>query len=261
MPQAADAQVDGAVERVLLAALDEVHELIAAENAVGVTEEDLQQAELRHRQADRDATRRDQLVGGDIQLPAVKAVARDTLRRQADRLGLRPAQDIAHPGQQFTRFKGFGQVVVGAKLQTQNAVDGIGAGRQHEDGQAALAPQLAAEAESILAGQHQIEDDQIDAALLEYSKHLPAVGGQTDAVAVFQQIIPDQVADVAVVVDDQQVRFGFHGDIVNGCRRGCQRAETAALYLSVSCRALDTVGYKADTTGPPNPGLMAPVGR
>ena len=49
--------------------------------------------------------------------------------------------------------------------------------------------------------------------------HLPAVGGQADVVAMLQQIIPDQVSDVAVVVDDQEVRFGFHGDIVNGCRR------------------------------------------
>ena len=32
------------------------------------------------------------------------------------------------------------------------------------------------------------------------------------------------------------------GDIVNGCRPGCQRAGTAALYLSVSCLAFDTVG-------------------
>jgi hypothetical protein len=78
---------------------------------------------------------------------------------------------------------------------------------------------------------------------------------------MLQQIIPDQVAYVAVVVDDQQMRFGFHGDIVNGCRRACQRTRPAVLYLSVSCWDIDTVGYKADTLGMENPGLMATAGR
>jgi hypothetical protein len=74
--------------------------------------------------------------------------------RQAPQQGL-------DAGEQDARLNRFGNVVVGAHLEAENLVEILVAGGQHQDHAAILRAHGAADLETILAGQHDIEDDQV----------------------------------------------------------------------------------------------------
>ena len=71
-------------------------------------------------------------------------------------------QDCPDAGDQFARVEGLGDIVVGADLETDNAVDVGATRRQHDDGQRRLRPQSTTDAEAILTGQLYIEHDEVD---------------------------------------------------------------------------------------------------
>ena len=58
-------------------------------------------------------------------------------------------------------------------------------------------------------GQHQVEDDQIDRSAARRLAHLATVTGAGRPVAVLAQEAGDQLADLAVIIDDKNVRFGL----------------------------------------------------
>ena len=64
---------------------------------------------------------------------------------------------------------------------------------------------LAAQAEAVLAGQHDVEDHQIDAVVGHGARHLAAVGRGRDVAGVGAQIFRDQRPRLAVVLDDKDV--------------------------------------------------------
>jgi hypothetical protein len=65
--------------------------------------------------------------------------------------------------------------------------------------------------EAVLARQHQIQNDQVDLPVGQRLAHLLAVAGRRHPIAVLFQEASEQVADLAVVVDHQQVRRGIGG--------------------------------------------------
>ena len=122
--------------------------------------------------------------------------ARCFLRRTA-------AQHRVHARQQLARVERLGQVVVGADLEADDAVDVLHLGGEHDDGRTvAGGAQPAADRQAILARQHQVEDDQVDVL----ARHQPVQGlavlGQEDVEAFLAQIAAQQVADAGVVVED-----------------------------------------------------------
>ena len=73
-------------------------------------------------------------------------------------------QDGPDAGQQHVPAERLGDVVVGAHVQTRDDVAFFALGRQHDDGHAGrlgIRPQLAADGQTIQAGQHQVQQDQI----------------------------------------------------------------------------------------------------
>jgi hypothetical protein len=73
------------------------------------------------------------------------------------------AQHGVDAGQQLARVEGLGQVVVGAHFQADDAVHVLDLGGQHDDGRAvAGGAQAAADGQAVLAGQHQVQHDQVD---------------------------------------------------------------------------------------------------
>ena len=64
-----------------------------------------------------------------IQLEAPEAKRCRTARGRQRR----PPQDRPQPGQQLARLERLGQVVIGAKLQTDNAIKRVALCRQHQD--------------------------------------------------------------------------------------------------------------------------------
>jgi hypothetical protein len=106
--------------------------------------------------------------------------------------------------------------IVGAHLQPDNAIRLLAAGGQHEHrNRAELArAQFAAQHEAIFARQHQVQHDEVGGALLQHGAHLATVRGERDAHAVLLQIACDQLANTAVVVDDQHMVDVVHQAII-----------------------------------------------
>ena len=65
--------------------------------------------------------------------------------------------------------------------------------------------QLPAERQAVLARQHQIEHDQVHRRPVEDAPHLAAVGDGRGAKLVLLEILTQQRADLAVVIDDEEV--------------------------------------------------------
>jgi hypothetical protein len=81
-------------------------------------------------------------------------------------------------------------------------------------GRVELARSLRHRVRPVVAGQVQVEHDQVGARLVEDLPHPGAVGRGERAVAVRLEIFGQQGADVAVVVDDQNGRRSIHGRII-----------------------------------------------
>lgn len=85
---------------------------------------------------------------------------RDDVVRERAAVPPRPAQHGGEAGHQFARLKGFGQVIVGAGFQSDDAVDRVAPGRQHHDGcHVARCPKTPANGQPVLTGHHQIQHD------------------------------------------------------------------------------------------------------
>src|SRR5205807_8347636 len=101
-----------------------------------------------------------------------------------------------------------GEIVVGAQLEADDAIDLVGLGGEHDDrkrrgGRIGAYPP--AHLETVDAGQHQVEHDQIGQPLAQAGQRLGAVAGGVTAKAVAGEMVDDQVPDVRLVLDDQDV--------------------------------------------------------
>ena len=97
------------------------------------------------------------------------------------------------------------QIVVGAHLEADDAVHRLAAAGQDDDADVRFLAQLAREREPVLARQHKIEDDEIDRILRHDLAHAGAVMCDTDAVALARQILLDDLADLFLVVHNDDV--------------------------------------------------------
>ena len=132
---------------------------------------------------------------------------------QIRRQRTRAAQNRADARQQFARRERLREVVVGAHLETEDAVGFFVARREHQNRRALLAvrAQIAAQLDAVLTRQHQVEHDQVDVGAIEQRAHLAAVRGDAGADAVLLEIAFQQIADVAIVVYHQYVICALHG--------------------------------------------------
>jgi hypothetical protein len=113
---------------------------------------------------------------------------------------------------QFARRKGFGHVIVRAHLQADDPIGLVVARGQHHDRHCAMlaGAQVAREREPIFTGHHHVEHDEVDGVRVQHRAHLAAVGHRGGAQAVLLQVVGDHAADLAVVVDDQDVVDVLH---------------------------------------------------
>ncbi len=107
---------------------------------------------------------------------------------------LRPAQDGFDPCEQLARVEGLAKVVVGAELEAEDAVDIFVACGQHQDWYAAGLPHLLQDFEAVDAGQHDIENDQVVAALLRFFESMAAIVDTLDVVVFSLQVFLEQRA-------------------------------------------------------------------
>lgn len=62
--------------------------------------------------------------------------------------------------------------------------------------------QFATQQQAIIAGDHEIQHDQVDLIAFYKAAHLPTVGDNSDAQAVLFQVIANCLVDIPVIVND-----------------------------------------------------------
>ncbi len=119
---------------------------------------------------------------------------------------------------QFARVERFGQIVVGAEFEADDAVDVVAFRGEHEDGDrilgTATATQAAADRQAVFARQHQVENDQVVEFAFEGAIHAAAVRDGFDGEALIGKIALQLAAQAHVIIDDED--FGFAGLGIHG---------------------------------------------
>jgi hypothetical protein len=110
-------------------------------------------------------------------------------------------QHGADPGKQLARAEGLGEVVVGAELEAEDAVDLLALGGEHDDRHCQLAADLPCEREPVLAGHAHVEEHQVHAPRSQRLAHVPSVATGHDLELVPDEVVADHLADGGVVVD------------------------------------------------------------
>jgi hypothetical protein len=139
--------------------------------------------------------------------PPVSATSTPSGFSRRRRFGLvsRTAKDGSDSGEQFARVERFGDIVVGAEFQADDAIGLLAHGGEHDDGDFRLGAQPSGEVEAGFAGQHQVEHDKLVVAVEPGASGFLAVADGGDADALLFKEAGEQVADFAVVIDDEDV--------------------------------------------------------
>ena len=119
------------------------------------------------------------------------------------------AQDRLDAGDDLVEAERLGDVVVAAGVQARDLVLGLVLGGEEEDRRGvAGAAQPLRDAEAVHVGEHDVEDDEVGLFLEHGRDRLGAVGDGPDLESGESQARDEQVADVRLVVDDQDARCG-----------------------------------------------------
>src|SRR6266516_3539491 len=135
-------------------------------------------------------------------------------RRVGRRLGCRlnggaPAQHRADARQELAQLAGFGEVIVGAELEPDHAIDRARGGGEHDDRHAGAALEVADDREPILRRHIEIEHDQVRHLLRDGLAQTDTAIAQADVEAMHAQIVSDHFAGgLFVVHHDDVLRWG-----------------------------------------------------
>ena len=204
-PDAADQHIDAAFERAGAAALGQIEQAVARQHAAGPLAEHPQQIELGAGHRDPGAVGIAQFAQAEIDPPAEKAERGRPFGGAGGQRHRVTAQHRVDPRQQFTRIEGLRKIIVGAHLEAEDAIDILAARGQHDDRDLQFGAELAAQAEAVFPGQHDVENDQVDAMIGQGARHFAAIGGGGHVAGVAAQIFGDQRPRLAVVLDDKDV--------------------------------------------------------
>ena len=186
--------------------------------------------------------------------PDRDAVDRGGDRRPARKTAETP-QDRTDPGHDFARLERLRNVVVGAELESGDAVDDIVAGGQHQDADVrpfgSKRPQYI---EAGPAGQHHVENQQVQPVVAAVVERGFAVGRLDDLVALPFEVGADHGPDMRFVVGDEN--FGSHGGNDSGVGPGAKPRRVAHRDGRALCEAHSGIGRHAH--GHAGPGFVSP---
>jgi hypothetical protein len=168
-------------------------------------------------------------MGGEVQGTGAHAHAPGGRGRRCGRLGgalLHPAYHALDARAQLARIERFGDVIVGAHLEADDAVHHVAGGGDHDDSQVVPLAQVARQAQAVLAGQVDVQQHDIRHRPRERRAHLLARPGLCHLVAMAREVILEHGANLGIVVDDQNMTAGGHRQADAGKR--IERAIIAA---------------------------------
>ncbi len=190
--------VQAAVVEGQLAAQRQLRQGLLVQRLAGLAQERFEDAAFGKGQAD--------LLAVDLRHAArqvQRQVAQLHLRAGLRRVG--SPQHGAQPCGEFARVAGLGQVVVGAQFQTEDAVQRLAAGGQHQHRQVGMvAAQLLEQFQAATVRQHHVEHHGIRCLLGEGATGLGAVVAGTHGETFLDQPGTEQLAELPVIVDQQQ---------------------------------------------------------
>src|SRR5262249_41810653 len=112
-------------------------------------------------------------------------------------------QDRLDPGHQLARIERLGQIVVGPKLQSDDLIDVVVAGGDHDDWEIAVSTQVPADLPAVELRQHQVEHYQVRPGRLHFVECLATIRSGLDLEPFLLEVDPGELHDIALVVDDQ----------------------------------------------------------
>lgn len=164
------------------------------------------------------AGRREQLPPCDIEAPAAefqRAVASIVSTR---RRATGTPQHRAYPRQQFAGVERFCEIIVCAHFEADDTVGFAADRRQHDNRNAGIGADAAAQVEAAFARQHHVQNDQIDPRAFQILQHTTSIVGDRHAIAVLCHELRQQGADFLVVVDDEKMLR--HTELLSRLRPG-----------------------------------------
>ena len=120
----------------------------------------------------------------------------------------RPSQKSLHACHQLAHAEGLAQVIVGARLEADEAVHFLDPRRHHDDRQVAEAAHFLADLHAIAAGQHQVEHDQVGMIGLHPRHGVEAVRDALRFEARRLEVVGHQLGELRLVFDDQDLAHG-----------------------------------------------------
>ncbi len=115
----------------------------------------------------------------------------------------RPPQDRVDPRHQFARAERLCHIVVAADFEAQDAVDLLVARRQEQDRRVGGLPDLPADFQPVHLRHADVEHDEFVDVAVELAQRLLAVLRDGDRHAGLFEREADDVADMRVIVDDE----------------------------------------------------------
>ncbi len=199
--------VDVSVDDEGVVIVDVIQELVAGKDFAAVGQKAAEDAEFR--EGDRD-----------VLLPFAKKVAVDLegeFSKTDDAGGFlrlfAAAQDGFDPREEDFGGKGFGDVVVCAQFQAQDHVELFSFGGEDDDRdptEIGIALDLSADVEAVLAGEHDVEDDQVGFLSFNGSVAVDPVDLDVHFVSRCLSLKLDQCGDVFFVFDKENAFFVAH---------------------------------------------------
>jgi hypothetical protein len=127
-----------------------------------------------------------------------------------DLLGLPDApQDSLDPGEQLARGVRLGHVVVGADLQSDDLVDLTVLGREHDDRHGGLQAQRAADIDAGQPREHQVEQDEVGAMVVELGERVGPGLGDPDVIPLLAEEVGERVREGGLVLDEEDTAHGL----------------------------------------------------
>jgi len=140
------------------------------------------------------------------------------------------AEEVLHAQHQFARTERLGDVIVGAELEAEHAVQFRRLGGQHDDGDCGggrVTAQDFADLEPVHLGQHEVEEDQVRGEGAGLLQGLVAVARRDHVKTGATEIEFHQFDGIRFVVHHQDFRFhpgfGYHARMMKQQRPSYKR--------------------------------------
>ena len=210
-PQATDGDIYRTVKRSGLPSAKKVEKHVTGQNTVGAFEQREKQVVFATRQRDFGAIRIQQAAACEFENPAGKDESLG-FRAAASRFGgfMDATKNGADAGEKLTWVERLRHIIVSPEFEADYAVRFLVHRREHDDGHIILIAQPAGEIQSGFSRQHQVEHDQMIMPLFPDTLGFPCVSDAGDAHLVALEKFREEIADFAVIIDDQNVRCVLH---------------------------------------------------